>query len=175
MRRCVLGILPFLLLFSCNESAAQDSGSRLHNDRWNKTTVIKDLPFGALLFRDFYDREDRSRELYVLTEPESVTELNLHLLFGVLAEAVPQSESLQVWVYTDVEQLSALATGQQGTVALSREQSEEFERDRSKGGNNKAVKQLAYYRRFKEVEFYRYNPEYPKPGHKTVMIRGKED
>lgn len=38
----------------------------------------------------------------------------------------------------------------------------------------KTVLQLTYYRRTKEAELFRYNPNYPDPGLRTVILRGKE-
>lgn len=71
---------------------------------------------------------------------------------------------------TDVEQLGVLATGALVTVSPARG-------DIGASGRAKTARilQLAFYKRNKSVELFRYNPDYPKAGNKTVIIRGKED
>ena len=138
------------------------------SDQWNKTRAVKEVPFCAFILREFLDDKEQNRDVYVLMEPDQVIEINLDLLFKALSKKFPQPYSLTIWVETDVEQLGVIATGRMGTVSPAESEKENPE--------EKAVKpQLAYYRRTKKVELFRYNPNYPhKNGEKTVIIRGKE-
>jgi hypothetical protein len=126
--------------------------------RWNKTTAIKEVPFCALILRNFTPDHGRRRELYVLMEPEQVLEENLFVLFRALSDKYPRPGPLEIWVETDVQQLADLATGKgwSGSAGIDR------------------PLQLAYYKRNSEVELFRFNPAFPESGEKTVVIRGKE-
>ena len=138
--------------------------------RWNETRAIQGLPFCALTLREFFDRDLPERTVYVLMEPTQVNEGNLHLLFRFISQRFPDDQILKVWVDTDVEQLDFIATGRMVTVSpgfgtTAKPQAEE----------SKRVLQMALYKRTKSVELFRYNPNYPKSGERTVIIRGKED
>jgi hypothetical protein len=91
-------------------------------------------------------------------DPAEVTEDNLRLLFGNLSTRYSSPPRLEITVFTDVEQLAPLATGH----ALS---GREYD---------SKVNQRADYYRDERKELFSYNPNYPKRGLRTVMLRGKE-
>lgn len=131
----------------------------MQQETWDKTTAVPDLPFCALVLRVFDDEHYPRVRVYILMEPDKVTEDNLKILFGRVGELHRSSSSLEAFAYTDVEQLGFLATRQ------AHSGSPNFKRKES---------QLAYYRRDDQVELFRYNPNHPKSGLRTVIIRGKE-
>lgn len=139
--------LPFASASTCAENQA------------DKTTAIDNLPFCALVLRVFvYEHGARTRT-YILMEPDGVTETNLRLLFEKVGQMHASTLSLEVVIYTDVEQLGFLATRQTHSGLPN------FKRNEARS---------AYYRRDQQVELFRYNPNYPDTGLKTVIIRGKE-
>ena len=130
-------------------------------DEVTKTSVIRGIPFCVFILRDSVIKEsdeNKSRELHVLMEPENFSEVILTDLFRVLSERFPTPQSMQVLVYSDIEQLRKLVIG----IGQS--------------GDESAIKkhQSAYYTRTKQVELFRYNPNFPELGMKTVILRGKE-
>jgi len=127
--------------------------------RWGDVISMEGLPFCALILSNVYDKRQRERTVDILMEPDQVNEDNLRLLFRSLSEKFPADPTLKAWVNTNVKQLAMLATGMGGSGP-------------AQGTSNL---QLAYYRRTEEVELFRYNPNYPKAGEKTVIIRGKDD
>lgn len=144
-------------------------------DRWNVTTSLKGLPFCALVLRDHLADSDRRRVLNVLMDPDDVAEGNLVLLFRVLSEKYPSPVALEVWVNTDVEQLSLLASG----VLIHKADPPLRPSTGNQGAGSEAkirgrVLQLVFYRRSKDVELFRYNPNLPEEGSRTVILRGKE-
>ena len=153
MKKASMVQITVLIVAVAATISSSPSAKRQHGD---KGMSITGLPFCVLVLRvftsDFYPRV----RVHVLMEPDKITESNLRLLFEKISEQHPTTSSLDAMVYTDVEQLGVLATRR----ALSN----------SKGTES----QLAYYRRDDRVELFRYNPDYPKSGLKTVIIRGKE-
>ncbi|MEK6410026.1 MAG: hypothetical protein AABN34_24140 [Acidobacteriota bacterium] len=131
-------------------------------DQWDKTVALKQLPYCALVLRALIGPDNSSREIFLLMEPDQVTEGNLRLLSRVLSERYPPPLSLEVRVTTDVEQLASLATNSGHTAHPDNE------------ARGKKEMQWAYYRRSEDVELFRYNPNYPKAGMKTVILKGKE-
>jgi hypothetical protein len=98
---------------------------------WNKTEVIKELPFCALKLRTLLNESASSREVHILVEPEQITESNLILLFKVVSDKYPKPLSLEVFVSTDLEQLKPLVTGMTVAGTPTREESEALESERS--------------------------------------------
>lgn len=145
------------------------------DNQWNRTTAIKGLPFCALVLRNFVEEDDSPRrEVYVLMETSQVTEDNLTLLFKGLSEAYVKPQDLTVWVYTDVEQLGILATGTFSDLAPAEPKDDGVAIDETSiKANRKRQDQLAYYKRARGAELFRYNPNYPQPGTKTVLLMGK--
>ncbi|MEK6289491.1 MAG: hypothetical protein AABO57_27570 [Acidobacteriota bacterium] len=150
-------ILP-LILFLVATDAISGNGQERDVKR-DETRSIEGLPFCALVVGDFYDKDQRERTIDVLMEPGQVTDSNLGLLFRILSDKLTEEPALTIWVNTDIRQLATLATGTGG----------------SGPAQGKRIFQLAYYRRTNTVELFRYNPNYPKAGEKTIIIRGKED
>lgn len=148
-----IGIL-LVLLFPSVTPAHQRREGDLQNLKLKKG-LKEEVPFAAIVLRDGERRFDGSRQIHILVEPSDVTERNLLLLFKVVSEQCSEP-SLIVWVYTDVAQLAALSTGQ----------------NMSGGPTDKH--QLVYYERTDKVELFRYNPNYPEEGRKTVLLKGKE-
>jgi hypothetical protein len=141
----------------------QAQGPTSNND-WNKTRAIKELPFCALIVREFHDTAQANHEFHILMEPDEVTEDNLRLLFAAISRRDPDAPVLVAWIKTDVEQLESLATG----VVMAGS-------GRIKKDSAKRIQQLVLYRRTKEGEFFRYNSNYPKSeGFKTIILWGKE-
>jgi len=166
IRKVLLPILVMSVVASASGQAQRQAGQRLSNE----TTAIGGLNFCAFMLREFYDKDEKGRTIYVLMEPRQVSESNLYLLFRILSERFNADEDLTIWVDTDVEQLAFLATGTMVTFSPARGVIDDSAR-----GHNKRILQLAYYKRTKAVELFRYNPNYPIAGEKTVIIRGKED
>lgn len=127
--------------------------------RWGDAISVEGLPFCALILSNVYDKRQKERTVDILMEPHQVNEDNLRLLFRSLSERFPDDLTFKAWVNTNVKQLAMLATGMGG----------------SGPAQGKRALQLAYYRRTEKEELFRYNPNYPKAGEKTVIIRGKED
>jgi hypothetical protein len=163
-------ILLSILVLSFGVVGEPYAGQQARNGRWNETTAIHGLPFCALTLREFFDRDQHERTVYVLMEPSQVNEGNLHLLFRSISQRFPNDPNLKVWVDTDVEQLGTLATGQMVTVSPGFGATAE-----ALPTESKRVLQMALYKRTESVELFRYNPNYPKSGERTVIIRGKED
>jgi hypothetical protein len=151
-----------VVLFSAASGFCQDKSGP-----WNETRAVTGLDFCALILREFFDTKTGERTLYLLAEPKEVTESRLQSLFASLSAKYADDSSLEVWVETDVEQLGSLATGRMVTVS-PREHSDDRVED-------KKVLQLALYKRNSSVELFRFNPNYPKSGEKTIIIRGQED
>ncbi len=152
----VIGLLIFCICPG-DGIARQDTA-----DKWDKTVALKELPYCALILRAFLGPDDSSREIFVLMEPDNVNEENLRLLARALSEKYPPPLSLKAWIETDVKQLATLITNSN---------SSSYPDNHASG---KKELQWAYYRRSEEVELFRYNPEYPKPGMKTVILKGEE-
>ncbi|MEK6301803.1 MAG: hypothetical protein AABO41_13920 [Acidobacteriota bacterium] len=123
------------------------------------TTALSGLPFCALVLRVFVDEANSSTRVYVLMETDNVTEANLRILFERISRQHSSPSSLEATVYTDVDQLAFVATGQ----------AHSGEWDRSS-----KLRQLAYYRRDAQAELFRFNPDYPAAGLKTVILRGRD-
>lgn len=155
IRRIIMS--NFILFFAATGAIAGNSQER--EGRWDEVKSIDGLPFCALILSNVYDKAERERRLDILMEPGLVTESNLYLLFRILPKKFQDDARLVIWVNTNVKQLAMLATGMGGSGP-------------SKRGR---TLQLAYYRRTQTVELFSYNPNYPKPGEKTVIISGKED
>jgi hypothetical protein len=126
--------------------------------RSNSTQSINELPFCAFILRSLDSR--RGHEVYVLTEQDQITEGNLILLFKAVSDRNPNPSLLEVFVNTDVDQLRSLVV-HMNTSGDFREKPEKRY-------------QWAYYKRSEKVELFRYNPNYPEDGLKTVIIRGTE-
>jgi len=159
----------FLLpLFAASFITAQVPTPNWDTNQWNKTRTIKELPFCAMILREFHDTFDGSHTIHILMEPDEVSENNLRLLFSTLSHKDPSSPSLHVLVETDIERLAALATGE-FTADVSPK------RNRRANGHSSRIWQWAIYRRNAAGEFFRYNPDYPKAdGFKTILLWGKE-
>lgn len=125
----------------------------------DKTRAVEGLPFCALVLRVFVREKGARVVTYLLMDPEEVTEQNLRMLFEKISAQHASAPFLESMVYTDVEQLGFLATHQAHS-----------------GLPNLPAKELqsAYYRRDDRVEFFRYTPDYPRSGLKTIVLRGKE-
>lgn len=134
-------------------------GSPQTRERWDDVIAVKDVPFCALILSNFYDKNERERTIDILMEPHNVNEDNLALLFRAVSEKFPDEPTLKVWVNTNVKQLATLATGIGGSGPSQR----------------RRELQLAFYQRTPTLELFRYNPNYPKRGEKTVLIRGREN
>jgi len=170
----VFSIALFLIEASAARPIADDK------DSWNKTRALKELPFCAFILRDFLLEESSpEREIFILMEPDEVTEDNLRLLFNVVSEKYPKPLDLKVWVKTDVEDLKVLATGVLITGDPPQKNSEVSGKEGNSSSNNsnkktRRIHQWAFYIRNKDVELFRYNPNYPEEGMKTVMLRGNQ-
>lgn len=148
---------------------AQVPGPTWDTTNWNKTRAIKELPFCALILREIHDKFDATHKIYILMEPDEVTEDNLKLLFGIMSRRDTESPILWIIVETDVTQLAPLATG--GFTAGSGAKKS----NGATGDPLKPIRQWANYRRTKVGESFGYNPNYPKgEGFKTVILWGKE-
>ncbi|MEK6288222.1 MAG: hypothetical protein AABO57_21090 [Acidobacteriota bacterium] len=174
-RASVIGLLLLIALLSGMSSAMsrKDSG-----DQSQQTLALTQLPFCALVLRS-YKVSDSSDHVYVLMAPAQVTEENLRELFQSLSDAYSKSTLLQVSVYTDVRQLDFLATGlaQSGPddPVRAKPKSPSRAADSTDKERNKPDEyQWAYYVRWKDGEFFRFNPDFPKKGTKTVTLRGKQ-
>lgn len=167
IRRIMAPILVLCLAMMGEPYFAQQP----RDGRWNETRAVQGLPFCALTLREFFDRDQHERTIFVLMEPPHVSEGNLNLLFRSMSQRFPDDPVLKVWVYTDVEQLAFLATGQMVTVSPAQGAPDA----NAQGKEKKRVLQLAFYKRTESVELFRYDPNYPKSGERTVIIRGKED
>ncbi len=121
-------------------------------------TTIKELNFCALTLRNYINDDENSREMYVLIDPEQITETSLAQLFEALSKRYSKPFSLEVTVYTSIKQLRTLVTG----MGISHA-------DKIEGKHRSA-----YYKRTVQVELFRYNPDFPEPGMKTIVLRGKE-
>jgi hypothetical protein len=147
---------------------------------WNKTRALKELPFCAFILRDFLLEESSpEREIFILMEPDEVTEENLKLLFKVVSEKYLKPLALKVWVKTDIEDLKELATGVMITGDPPPKNSEVSGKEKIVSSNElnkktKRIRQWAFYIRNEDVELFRYNPDYPEEGMKTVMLRGSQ-
>lgn len=164
-----IALLLVIVTFASTTSALP--GTQGQDSRWNETRSIDGLPFCAFVLRVIYDASEGERTVYVLMEPRAANENNLYLMFRALSERFPGDPSLKVWAYTDVEQCAFLATG----TMMTSSPAEGVPDTSALGRASKRVLQLARYKRTKSVELFRYNPDYPKPGERTVLIRGKED
>jgi hypothetical protein len=160
-----LAIILTMLVFASNYGVVPTKGDKnqIGEEQWDKTRALTQSPFCALILREFLKRGDRGREIHILIEPDQVTEDNLRLLFKAISEKYPPPLLLEAWVYTDVEQLAALATRSGHSF---------YPDTRAREGKER---QWAYYKRTEEVELFRYNPNYPESGMKTVILRGKEE
>ena len=163
-------LLQTLVLCMCLTGETY-AGKKPSDGRWNETRAIQGQPFCALILREFSDPDRKERTIYVLMEPSQVNEGNLHLLFRHLSQQFPDDPILRVIVHTDVEQLAVLATGHLVTASPARVVPDSSAQEKE----SKRVLQLVFYKRTESVELFRYNPNYPKSGEKTVVIRGKED
>lgn len=173
MRPAIVRVIIIFWLLGASSDVR--SSNPTADDKWNRTTAIRGLPFCALVLRNFVDEDDSPRrEVYVLMETSQVTEDNLTLLFRALSEAYVKPQDLTVWVYTDVEQLGILATGTFSDSVPAEPKDDGVANDETPtGASRKKQDQLAYYKRTKGAELFRYNPNYPQPGTKTVMLMGK--
>lgn len=157
-------VITMFFVFGCT-TLSFGKISLQNNEESNTTRAIKGLPFYAFILREFVSEDGSSREINVLMEPNQVSETNLRLLFRNFSRKFPAPISVEVWVYTDVEQLDTLSTNQITDVAPARGATPK---------EKKVAHQLVYYKRTKDVELFRYNPNYPKVGEKTVILRGRE-
>jgi hypothetical protein len=140
---------------------------------WNKIEAIKQLPFCALKVMTL--ESQFGREVHILMEPDEVTESNLLLLFRVVSEKNPEPLELETFVSTDIQQLRSLVTNMNTSATLSEEDSEKTGSDViSTSSQRKAEKKWAYYKRTNQVELFRFNATFPRPGMKTIVLRGKE-
>jgi hypothetical protein len=150
----VIGVLIFCICTG-DVIARQDIA-----DKWDKTVAIRELPYCALILRAFLGSDDSSRKVFVLMEPDNINEENLRLLAKTMSDRYPPPLFLEVHVTTDVKQLATLVTNSNISGSGNYE------------APGKKELQWAYYRRSEEVELFRYNPEFPKPGMKTVILKG---
>src|SRR5215470_5068550 len=79
-------------------------------DRRSKTRAVTDLPFCALVLREWENGVTPGFDDYVIMEGDRMTEENLKLLFKVLSDQHSDEPNFQSWVYTDVTQLASIAT-----------------------------------------------------------------
>lgn len=150
--------MPIVILSLVVVTTSQERKA-IENGRSSETSSIDGLHFCALILNEFYDKSQSERIVDVIMPASDVNEDNLHLLFKNLSGRFPNDPILKVWVRTDVTQLGTLATGRGGSGAPE----------------GRRVLQLGYYKRTSTLELFSYNPTYPMPGEKTVIIRGKED
>jgi hypothetical protein len=148
----------------------------IQNSQWNKTRAIKGLPFPAFILREYLGEFQPGLEVHILMDPDDVTEDNLRLLFELVSEKYTKAKRLVAMVSTDIEQLESLITGYIITGSPPQEKADVNEETTSKvqKRSRKRIHKWAYYRRTKEVELFRYNPDYPNDGMKTIILKGKE-
>jgi hypothetical protein len=118
--------------------------------------VIKGLPFGAFILGNMPKGIWGGREVYVLMEQAEVKESNLRTLFQLLSDSKKAPIDLRIWVITDAEQLK------------------EFYSDGGLSGEGARVLKGAFYRREKDRELFRYNPNFPEQGQVTITLRGNQ-
>lgn len=127
--------------------------------RANDLKSIKGLPFSALIF--FESKSDVRFFIGILMDQDDISEDNLRLLFRSLSEKYPLPDPLEAQVYTDMWKPSALTRNEVISV------------DGKTKGQSSAP-HGAFYLRRQSVELFRFNPNYPEHGMKTVVLRGKE-
>jgi len=71
---------------------------------------VTDLPFCALVLREWKNPVTPGFDDYVIMEGDRMTEDNLRLLFKVLSDQHSDEPNFQSWVYTDATQLASIAT-----------------------------------------------------------------
>jgi hypothetical protein len=145
-----------LIILSSVFAASTYSQESEKGDSWKKIQAIKGIPFCAIILGNNPEGFWKSREIYVLMEQAEITENNLRILFQSISDSNPEPPDLSVTVYTDIKQLKPLVLD--GCIS---------------GGGSKVL-HGAYYNRRKNVELFRYNPNFPEPGLQTVTLKGKE-
>jgi hypothetical protein len=120
---------------------AQVPEPKWDTSNWNKTRDIKDLPFCAFILRESHQQYDGNHLMYILMQPDEVTEENLRLLFGLISRQDPDSSSMRVLVETDLDQLTSLVN--RGSVSGSSSKSSE------RAESSTSIRQWAMYRRTK--------------------------
>jgi hypothetical protein len=179
-RRCVRRALIVGVVLVANLFLLLASNATLRADSKNQvqgTQALTQLHFCALILR-VHNVSSTSQHVYVLMEPERVTEQNLRELFRSISSTYGGSDLLQVSVYTDIRQLEFLATGQAQSgpdnPAISEGKSGSATRSLSKEQNRISDYRWAYYVRWDGGEFFRFNADFPKTGITTVVITGKQ-
>ena len=139
------------------------------------TLAVKELPFCALIVSDYIAEDSSTRTLYVLMEPTEVTEHKLSQLFKTISQKYPKPIELHVWVYTNLSEIAHIVTGQFVTKAKAQLPDS---KDGSQGRDSEVAEEeekWARYKRTETVELFRYIPEPPEKGLKTVVLRGKDE
>src|SRR5262249_50674399 len=132
-----------------------------------RTKAIEGLPFCALIVGELRNRPVFHR-LDVLAEAKHINEGDLALLFAAISSAYPSEElPLEVFVDSDVAEMKWIVTGYAGAGSFPKG-AKPLDHDPTAGP-------WGYYWRTKENEYYRYNPDYPALGIKTVVLRGKPE
>ncbi|MEK6288223.1 MAG: hypothetical protein AABO57_21095 [Acidobacteriota bacterium] len=112
----------------------------------------------------------------ILMDKEDMSESNLKLLFQSISKKYPpqllfekhgRPLPLEARVYTDLRIPGALANNEMISVSGTRSTSSSEE-------SRNPTRSRAFYTRTEAVELFRYNPNYPEHGTKTVILRGKE-
>ena len=131
----------------------------------NMITALKGTPFSALIF---YESVSRSTAFVgILMDQSDISEDNLRLVFRLLSDKYPSAPLLESYVYTDMVRPASLIKGEM----ISADGVPPPPALRNKP---KASSRGAYYTRSEKVELFRFDPNYPDDGMKTVILRGKE-
>ena len=130
---------------------------------------LKDLPFCAIVFdEDFKNTETTAANelaVRILMDQDDVSESNLRQLFALVSKRYPSPQDLYAYVETDARSVADVVNQERYNIGKRPGQSGKSS-SRGPGG--------AFYRRSAKVELFRYNPDYPAWGMKTVILRGTE-
>lgn len=134
---------------------------------------IRGLPFCAFIY--YEDKNDSRSYVRILMDQVEITQDNLRTLFQRISEEHPSSLPLEVQVDIDLRTAGAIANGELHSIAgRSSPNNNGSDHDRKSEASNVEAPHGAFYMRTETVELFRYNPNYPKFGMKTVILRGKE-
>jgi len=171
-------VRPRLLVFlslCVLASISVDAESRKQEQKAQAALAVKELPFCALIMTDFLTEDRSMRALYILMDPNEITEFNLSQLFKTLSQKYSKPVDLEVWVYTNLSDIAHIVTGRFSTRAKAKLPESKDGSETKDSEVAEKVEKWAYYKRADTVELFRYIPEPPEKGLKTVVLRGKDE